>query len=197
MILLLDNYDSFTWNLYDYLAQSGRQIEVVRNDSITVADIQRKQPEALVISPGPKTPPEAGITMQVIDQLHSSIPMLGICLGYQALGMYFGARLVRSTEPVHGKTSLIEIQPDPIFNGMDSPLQAMRYHSLNITEIPAHTLEIIAFTAAREPMAIKHRHLPLYGFLFHPESILTLHGKQLILNWVQQLPTGGSGQGRN
>lgn len=190
MIILLDNYDSFTWNLYDYLAQSGKEVEVIRNNAITTTDLQKKQPEAIVISPGPKTPLEAGITMEVIDRMHTTIPILGVCLGYQALGIYFGAQLVRSGEPMHGKTSLINIQPDPIFSGIHSPMQVMRYHSLNIAQIPEDVLEVIALTNANEPMAIRHKHLHLYGFLFHPESILTLHGKQLIHNWVQLLPTG-------
>lgn len=187
MIILLDNYDSFTWNLYDYLAQTGKEIEVFRNNTITTTEVQKKKPEAIVISPGPKTPLEAGITMEVIDKLHTSVPILGICLGYQALGMYFGAQLVRAREPMHGKTSLIDIQPDPIFTGIHSPMQVMRYHSLNIAQIPEDVLEVIAATNAKEPMAIRHRYRHVYGFLFHPESILTLHGKQLIFNWVKLL----------
>lgn len=165
MILLLDNYDSFTWNLYDYLAQTGKQVEVWRNDACTLQQIETLNPEAIVISPGPKTPMDAGITMQMIESFHHRIPMLGICLGYQALGIYFGASLVKSVVPMHGKTSLIQHNQDIIFSGIQSPMQVMRYHSLNIADISAMQLEVIAQTISGEPMAIKHCHFPLYGFL--------------------------------
>lgn len=188
MIILLDNYDSFTWNLYDYLAQTGKAVNVIRNDACTVEEIQQMHAEAIVISPGPKTPLHAGITMQVIASLHTTLPMLGICLGYQAIGMHFGARLVQASEPMHGKTSRITHNADPIFAGIDSPMQVMRYHSLNLSEIPDASIRILAHTSAGEPMAIKHRKFPLYGMLFHPESVLTTFGKQLLHNWVQLLP---------
>ncbi|MBK6729649.1 MAG: aminodeoxychorismate/anthranilate synthase component II [Bacteroidetes bacterium] len=188
MILLLDNYDSFTWNLYDYLAQTGKQVEVWRNDACTLQQIETLNPEAIVISPGPKTPMDAGITMQMIESFHHRIPMLGICLGYQALGIYFGASLVKSVVPMHGKTSLIQHNQDIIFSGIQSPMQVMRYHSLNIADISAMQLEVIAQTISGEPMAIKHCHFPLYGFLFHPESILTSAGKLLLHNWSEMLP---------
>ncbi|HAE14429.1 MAG: aminodeoxychorismate/anthranilate synthase component II [Chitinophagales bacterium] len=182
MILLLDNYDSFTWNLYDHLCQTGADVTIHRNDAITLNEIGALQPEAIVISPGPETPLQAGITMQVIDRFHASVPMLGVCLGYQAIGMYFGARLERSPVPVHGKTSMISHSGQDLFAGLPDTMQVMRYHSLNIADVPAQ-LEITAVTDRAEPMALRHRELPLWGVQFHPESILTPDGLTLLHNW--------------
>ncbi len=186
MILLIDNYDSFTWNLFDYLSQAGKNVQVVRNDAITIAQAASMQPEAIVLSPGPGTPPDAGITMDVIAHFHHRLPILGICLGYQALGMYFGAELVHSPVPVHGKTSTIRHNGSGLFKDIPNPTTVMRYHSLNIRTWP-DCLECTAFTATDEPMALQHRSLPLAGVQYHPESILTPYGLPMLRNWVASL----------
>jgi anthranilate synthase/aminodeoxychorismate synthase-like glutamine amidotransferase len=183
MIFLLDNYDSFTYNLYDYLSQLGEEIIVKRNDETTVSEIEKLFPQAIVISPGPKTPQDAGILMQVIHHFHNTIPLLGICLGYQAIGEYFGATLMHASVPVHGKTSaLIFNEENILFQNIPQKTQVMRYHSLNITNIP-HVVKITAQTESGEPMALQHISLPIVGMQFHPESILTTHGKQMLRNW--------------
>jgi len=187
MILLLDNYDSFTYNLYDYLSQLGAEVTVKRNDEISVEEIKTLSPQAIVISPGPKTPNDAGITLPTIHQFHQIIPFLGICLGYQALGQYFGAKLIHSALPFHGKTSKIYLEKDPIFENIPVETEVMRYHSLNIENIPS-SLKIIASTViGNEPMALKHHELPLYGLQFHPESILTTTGFTMLSNWFGTL----------
>lgn len=186
MILIIDNYDSFTWNLYDYLSQLGKKVEVRRNDAISIPEISALQAEAIVLSPGPETPNEAGITLSVIEAFHQRIPILGVCLGYQAIGMYFGAKLVRSISPMHGKTSYIHHQQKDLFTGLNNPMEVMRYHSLNISHIP-EDLEILASTDLQEPMAIKHKLWPVYGVQFHPESIGTRQGLPLLSNWLHLL----------
>ena len=186
MILLIDNYDSFTWNLFDYLSQVGKTVQVVRNDAITIPQIAALQPEAIVLSPGPGSPPDAGITMEVIAQFHRQLPLLGICLGYQALGMYFGAALVHSPVPVHSKTSTIRHQGTGLFQDIPNPTSVMRYHSLNIRSWP-DCLECTAVTETDEPMALRHRTLPLTGVQYHPESILTPYGLAMLRNWVATL----------
>jgi len=183
MLLLLDNYDSFTYNLYDYLYQLGIDCKVLRNDECTIADLEALPLKAIVISPGPGRPEDSGITMQVIEHFHAKLPILGICLGHQALGLYFGAKLVRGLEPVHGKTSPVTHNSDLVFEGILSPFPVMRYHSLVLEGLEGTPLDIIATTADSIPMAIKHRELPLYGFQFHPESILTPDGLKLLGNW--------------
>ncbi len=185
MLLLLDNYDSFTYNLYDYLLQLHSEVVVYRNDEISCAGIEKLNPQGIIISPGPKTPHEAGITMNMIAQFHNKIPMLGICLGHQALGMFFGAQLMQSDYPVHGKTSVIQHNNDALFQHINNPFEAMRYHSLYLTELAKTPLQIIATTNDNIPMAIKHETLPLYGLQFHPESILTPDGLTLLRNWMQ------------
>lgn len=184
MILLIDNYDSFTYNISDYLAQLGSEIIVKRNDAISVEEIKILSPRAIVLSPGPKKPVDAGITMQLIDAFHQSIPILGICLGYQAIGEYFGCRLTKSPIPYHGKTSQIFHDGKEIFEGIRQPATVMRYHSLNLEGITQDIL-ITASTASGEPMALKHRHLPLTGLQFHPESILTQDGMRMLQNWYR------------
>ncbi len=184
MILLIDNFDSFTFNLYDYLKQSGADVMVKRNNEITIQQISQLSPSAIVISPGPGKPEDAGITMNIIDQFQQKIPILGICLGYQAIGVYYGAELIKSPVPVHGKTSEIIHDNDDVFKNIPQQTEVMRYHSLNITNIPP-CINLIAKTFIHnEPMALKHVTLPLYGFQFHPESILTTHGKQILNNWL-------------
>ncbi len=187
-ILLLDNYDSFTYNLYDYLSQCGADVLVKRNDAISVNEVKSLPIKAIVISPGPKRPEDAGISMDVIHHFHATLPILGVCLGYQALGAYFGASVVRSPLPQHGKTSQIEHNALGLFKNIPSPTPVMRYHSLNIAEIPA-ILNITATTSQTlEPMALQHKNLPLCGVQFHPESIQTPCGMQLLTNWLDSLP---------
>jgi anthranilate synthase/aminodeoxychorismate synthase-like glutamine amidotransferase len=188
MILLLDNYDSFTWNLYDYLAQCGAEVKVHRNDAISVSDIKAMQPQGIVISPGPETPSTAGITMELIAACATTFPMLGVCLGYQAIGMHFGAELVASPVPMHGKTSRIVHNGSGLFEGIKSPMEVMRYHSLQLRNFP-NELELLAETENGEPMAIRHQNLPLFGVQFHPESILTTEGIHLLQNWWNSLQT--------
>jgi len=183
-ILLLDNYDSFTYNVYDYLSQCGAEVLVKRNDAISIAGISNLNTAGIVISPGPKRPEDAGITMDLIHHFHTRLPILGICLGYQAIGAYFGATVARSPVPFHGKTSVIEHNLQGLFANIPSPTEVMRYHSLNISDMPT-CLNITASTQkTNEPMALRHVDLPLTGVQFHPESILTPCGKQLLANWL-------------
>lgn len=183
MLLLLDNYDSFTYNLYDYLCRLGINCQVLRNDECTLAQLEALPLQAIVVSPGPGRPEDSGITMQVIQHFHNRLPILGICLGHQALGLFFGATLLRGAAPVHGKTALIKHNNDTIFTGLPNPLQVMRYHSLILANIEHTPLEVIAATTDGVPMAIKHPELPLYGLQFHPESVLTPDGLALLSNW--------------
>lgn len=183
-ILLIDNYDSFTYNLYDYVLRLGASCEVFRNDEISLSATQRKNFDALLISPGPKRPAEAGITMELIDFYHDKYPIFGVCLGHQALGEYFGASLVKAKLPMHGKTSLIRHQQKSIFENLPLVFSVMRYHSLLLENLP-DSLEILADTEGGELMAMQHRDLPLVGVQFHPESILTAHGLALMANWLK------------
>lgn len=184
MILLIDNYDSFTGNLLHLIQMSGRPCRLIRNDECTVDELQTEEYQAIILSPGPKRPSDAGITMEVIRRLHKHTPILGICLGHQAIGEYFGARLVRADKPMHGKTSEIFYSAHPVFAGLPSSFSAMRYHSLVLTDIP-DTLQVIGRTASGECMAIAHQHYPLLGLQFHPESILTPLGPKIIENWLR------------
>ncbi len=183
-ILLLDNYDSFTYNLYDYLLRCGAVVRVVRNDEITLKELAGLEFDALVLSPGPKRPSDAGILMDTIAHFYNKIPMLGVCLGHQALGEFFGAKLIHALLPMHGKTSNIQHTNTPLFDAIPNPMQVMRYHSLTLTQIP-DCLCITGQTAAGEVMAMQHRALPLYGVQFHPESVGTPDGIQLIANWLK------------
>lgn len=185
-ILLIDNYDSFTYNLYDYVLRLGASCEVFRNNKISLLEIKQKVFDAILISPGPKRPTEAGITMEVIDFYHDKYPILGVCLGHQALGEYFGASLVKATLPMHGKTSLIRHCQKSIFKGLPLSFSVMRYHSLLLENLP-DSLEILADTEGGELMAMQHRDLPLVGVQFHPESILTEHGLPLMSNWLESI----------
>jgi anthranilate synthase/aminodeoxychorismate synthase-like glutamine amidotransferase len=185
MILLIDNYDSFVYNLARYLAELGCDTEVVRNDALTVADVDRLAPEAIVISPGPCTPSEAGISVELIRELGPRIPILGVCLGHQALAAALGGRIVRAPEPVHGRTSLVQHQGERLFAGLANPLRAMRYHSLIVDKetLPAE-LRVVARTADGIPMALEHATWPSFGVQFHPESILTESGHRLLANFL-------------
>lgn len=182
MILLIDNYDSFTFNLYQYLGELGEQIVVKRNDSLTVEDIIELSPKAIVISPGPGRPEQAGICIEVIQQLHRKIPILGICLGHQAIGHAFGATVSKAKKIMHGKISKVSHEKTELFKEFEVPLEVMRYHSLVIEKgtLP-NTLQVLATSIDDgEIMAIKHKEAPLYGFQFHPESVGTQSGKKLI-----------------
>jgi anthranilate synthase/aminodeoxychorismate synthase-like glutamine amidotransferase len=184
-LLLIDNYDSFTYNLLDYFEQLGADCHVIRNDEAPVQSLSPSDYGALVISPGPKSPREAGITMELIDRWHQLVPILGICLGHQALGLYFGATLVRAQRPVHGKTSQATHSGHPVFSGLPSTLEVMRYHSLILEANDHMAMKTIAEGEGGEIMAIAHEHLPLIGLQFHPESVLTVHGLAILRNWLR------------
>ncbi|MCM3030802.1 MULTISPECIES: aminodeoxychorismate/anthranilate synthase component II [unclassified Niallia] len=193
MILLIDNYDSFTYNLYQYLGELGEEVKVVRNDELTVEDIQKLNPASIVLSPGPGRPENAGIMIEVIQKLHQQFPILGICLGHQGIGSAFGAKVVRAENIMHGKTSyLADVNNDPLFAGLISPIEVMRYHSLVIQKdtLPRN-FEVLAVSHDdQEIMAIKHKHYPVYGFQFHPESVGTDTGKQLLANFITETRKG-------
>jgi anthranilate synthase component II len=185
-ILLLDNYDSFTYNLFQYLSELGATVEVARNDEIEVEEIRERAPDKIVISPGPCTPAEAGISIPLIRELGVEIPILGVCLGHQAIGAAFGGRVIRAPEPVHGKLSSIRHQGLGVFQDLPSPFEATRYHSLIVERdsLPA-SLEITAETEDGLIMGLRHRELPIEGIQFHPESYTTEHGKQLLRNFLE------------
>jgi len=190
MILVLDNYDSFTYNLVQYLGELGAQVEVVRNDATTIDAIEQSRPERIVISPGPGRPEDAGLTMEVIRRLGAKTPILGVCLGHQAIGAVFGGSVVRAPVPMHGKTSTIEHDGRGVFHGVPSPFVASRYHSLVVAEegLPA-SLEISAKTKEDGIiMGLRHREFPVHGVQFHPESILTGEGHHLLRNFLEDRP---------
>jgi anthranilate synthase component II len=187
MILVIDNYDSFTYNLVQYLGELGAEVTVRRNDEIPASDIAIMRPSAIVLSPGPKTPAEAGITLEVIRTYGPSIPILGVCLGQQAIGAAYGGRVVRANRLMHGKTSEIQHTGTGLFAGLPNPLRVMRYHSLTVDRetLPAE-LEITAWSDEdnTEVHAMQHRTHPVYGVQFHPESVMTDAGKQLLSNFL-------------
>jgi anthranilate synthase component 2 len=184
-ILIIDNYDSFTFNLVQYLGELGAQVEVVRNDAIDLPGIAAKRVAGLVLSPGPGTPDEAGVTLAAIRAFAGRIPILGICLGHQAIGQAFGARVVRNRRVIHGKASLVLHRGRGVFRGLPSPLAAGRYHSLVVEArgLPS-SLRVTAWTKEREIMGLAHRRWAVEGVQFHPESVLTEGGKQLLGNWL-------------
>jgi anthranilate synthase component 2 len=188
MLLLIDNYDSFTYNLAQYLGELGAEVRVVRNDRITVDEIEKLAPKKIVISPGPCTPNEAGISLEVISRLSGklpAIPILGVCLGHQAIGQAFGGKVVRAAKVMHGKTSKIFHDEAGLFRGLPNPIEATRYHSLVVEpESFPPSLKVTAKTWEEEIMALQHRELPVYGVQFHPESILTVEGKRLLGNFL-------------
>jgi anthranilate synthase/aminodeoxychorismate synthase-like glutamine amidotransferase len=184
MIILLDNYDSFTYTLQDYFAQLDEHCEVIRNDAKSLAEIIALNPTALILSPGPETPSKAGIMMELIKYFHDKIPILGVCLGHQGIGEFFGAKLVRAENIMHGRTSLIRHRPHPVFTGIPSPFEAMRYHSLILSNVESTALQIVAMTDEKEIMAIAHPVYKIFGIQFHPESILTPHGLSILRNWI-------------
>ncbi|WP_407272498.1 anthranilate synthase component II [Radiobacillus sp. PE A8.2] len=185
MILLIDNYDSFTYNLFQYVSELGKQVKVVRNDRLTIDDIRKLNPEAIILSPGPGTPQEAGICIDVVKQLGEEYPILGICLGHQAIGAAFGGEIVHAKQIKHGKTSMLKHKNDEIFNYLTQPLEVMRYHSLVIKKDNLPTELQVTATAMddNEIMAVKHNKLPIYGLQFHPESIGTGDGKTILKNF--------------
>ena len=185
MILLLDNYDSFTYNLKDYLEQIGQDVQVVRNDEQSVAQMLSGKPEGIVISPGPGRPENAGHCMDLLDEVKGSIPILGICLGMQAIGLLYGAKLIRSAYPMHGKVSRIQTQDHPLFDGMPDQIEVCRYHSLVLDEIYQTELNVLAQTEVGEIMALEHKEDGMTGLQFHPEAILTQFGLEMLANWAK------------
>ena len=185
MVLVIDNYDSFTYNLVQYLGELGQELRVVRNDAMTVDQIAALKPERIVISPGPCTPKEAGISVDTIKRLAGNIPILGVCLGHQSIGEAFGGEVVRAERLMHGKTSMIRHDQRTIFRNLPNPFEATRYHSLIVRrETLPSCLEISAETAEGEIMGLRHRTLRVEGVQFHPESILTRPGKELLRNFL-------------
>jgi anthranilate synthase/aminodeoxychorismate synthase-like glutamine amidotransferase len=189
MIFVLDNYDSFTYNLVQYIGEMGEEIVVRRNDQVTIAEIEALSPAKILISPGPCTPQDAGISIELINHFAGKVPLLGVCLGHQAIGAAFGGEVIRAKNLMHGKTSMVQHDGRTIFQNVPSPMQATRYHSLVVNEnnLPDE-LEVSASThdadGNRVIMGLRHKRLPVEGVQFHPESILTEHGKQLVKNFL-------------
>jgi len=187
MLLMIDNYDSFTYNLVQYLAEIGQEVKVVRNDKISIEEINKLNPQYIVISPGPCTPNEAGISLELIEAFKGKIPILGVCLGHQSIGQAFGGKIIHAQTIMHGKTSKISHNNKGVFRGIKNPFIATRYHSLVIEK---HTLpncfDITAWTDDNEIMGIKHKELAIEGVQFHPESILSEHGHDLLKNFLDQ-----------
>ena len=187
-IVLVDNYDSFTWNLVQYLGELGADVRVFRNDAIDVAGIRRLRPRALVISPGPCTPDEAGVSLEAIQTLAGTLPILGVCLGHQAIGQAFGGKVIRNDRIVHGKASPVLHRGDGIYAGLPSPFEAGRYQSLVVerASLP-RALAVTSWTREGEIMGLRHRRLDVEGVQFHPESVLTGQGKALLGNWLDRV----------
>ncbi len=185
MILMIDNYDSFTYNLVQYLSELGQKVVVYRNDKINIEQIKRLRPSHIVISPGPGRPEEAGISEDVIKEFGPKIPLLGVCLGHQAIGEVFGGKVIRADKLMHGKTSQIYHNNSPIFKGLSNPFEATRYHSLIVEKksLP-DSLQITAWTKDKEIMGLAHKKFSIWGVQFHPESILTREGKKLLENFI-------------
>ena len=185
MILLIDNYDSFTYNLYQYMSELGAEVQVARNDAINLRDIQAMWPEKIVISPGPCTPREAGVSNDIIRRFGPTTPVLGVCLGHQCIGDAYGATVGRAGEIKHGKTSLVHHDGNGLFKGLPNPLEVIRYHSLAIyRETLPPELEVTAWTDNGVVMGVRHKMFPVEGVQFHPESIMTQAGKELLKNWL-------------
>ena len=185
MILVVDNYDSFTWNLVHYLAELGAETHVVRNDALTAAEAWALKPEAVLLSPGPCTPNEAGVCLTILDTAPLDMPIFGVCLGHQAMGQAFGGEVIRAKALMHGKTSPIEHDGRSVFKGLPSPFTATRYHSLAVRrDTLPDVLDITGWTADGEIMGLAHRTRPIHGVQFHPESIATEHGHDLLANFL-------------
>jgi anthranilate synthase component 2 len=186
MILVIDNYDSFTYNLVQYLGELGAEMRVVRNDAVSVDEVAAMRPERIVISPGPGTPDDAGMSLDVIRRFGASTPILGVCLGHQSIGQAYGATVTRARTQMHGKTSAIRHENAGVFAGLSNPFTATRYHSLVVLkETVTPDLEVTAWSEDGEIMGLRHRHHPVEGVQFHPESILTVEGKRLLANFLK------------
>ena len=185
MLIIIDNYDSFTYNLVQYFGELGAEMEIYRNDEIDIAGIRQRGPSRICVSPGPKSPAEAGVSCEVIREFGAELPVFGVCLGHQSIGAVYGAEVVRAPRLMHGKTSPIEHDGKGVFQGIESPFTATRYHSLLIepTSVP-DCLEVCAWTAEGEIMGVRHREHNVHGVQFHPESILTAEGKRLLNNFL-------------
>ena len=193
MILVIDNYDSFTYNLVQYLGELGADVVVKRNDAVSVDEVREMAPTGILISPGPGRPEDAGVSLQLIAELGSEIPILGVCLGHQSIAQHFGAAIVRADRLMHGRTSPIMHEGAGVFANLPSPLTATRYHSLIVDRdtVPSE-LQVTASTAEGEIMGLRHATLPIEGVQFHPESFLTEHGHALIGNWLASVEAGGA-----
>jgi anthranilate synthase/aminodeoxychorismate synthase-like glutamine amidotransferase len=185
MIVIIDNYDSFTYNLVQYLGELNAELEVFRNDEISVEELQSLQPSHIVISPGPGDPQDAGISRQAIHQFAGQVPILGVCLGHQCIAEVYGGKVVRATRLMHGKTSKIYHTEAGIFAGLPNPFVAMRYHSLIVKKPLPPEIQVTAYTRSGEVMGLQHQRYPVYGVQFHPESILTESGKQILMNFLK------------
>lgn len=188
MVLLIDNYDSFVYNLYQYISELDKEVKVCRNDKISIPEIEALNPECIVLSPGPCTPDEAGISLELVRQLAGRFAMLGVCLGHQTIGQALGGKVIRAARLMHGKTSLVYHDRRGVYKGLPSPMPVARYHSLILeeTSLP-DCLMVTASTSRGEIMGVRHRHLPIEGLQFHPESILTVYGKKLLANYFINL----------
>lgn len=192
MLLMIDNYDSFTFNLVQYFGELGEDVKVIRNDDLSVSEIAALGPSSIVISPGPCTPNEAGVSLEVLEMLSAKVPILGVCLGHQSIGQAFGGKVVRAKQIMHGKTSMIHHNSVGVFRGLPSPFEATRYHSLVVEqESLPDCLEVTAWTnnpdnTRDEIMGLRHRELPVEGVQFHPESILTRHGHDMLRNFLER-----------
>ncbi len=187
MLLMIDNYDSFTYNLVQYFGELGEDVRVYRNDQITVTEIEQLKPDHIVVSPGPCTPNEAGVSVETIRTLGGKIPILGVCLGHQSIGQAYGGKIVRAKQLMHGKTSMIHHKNVGVFKGLPDPFEATRYHSLVIErETIPDALEITAWTDDGEIMGVRHKQLAVEGVQFHPESILTQYGHEMLANFLKQ-----------
>jgi anthranilate synthase/aminodeoxychorismate synthase-like glutamine amidotransferase len=188
MIFVIDNYDSFTYNLVQMLGELGAEVQVFRNDAISAAEVERLSPERIIISPGPGNPDNAGISKEVIRLSGANRPIFGVCLGHQCIAEVYGGKVSRAPRLMHGKTSQIHHYGDGLFAGVPSPFEATRYHSLIVEEPLPADLEVTAFTTANEVMALRHKHFPVFGVQFHPESILTVYGRQILRNFLSARP---------
>ena len=187
MLLMIDNYDSFTYNIVQYFGELGEEVRTVRNDEVTLRDIDKMQPDRICISPGPKAPVDAGVSVDVLKEFKGQLPILGVCLGHQAIGEAFGGRIVRAKQVMHGKTSLVAHTGEGVFKGLPSPFTVIRYHSLAIERATLpDCLEVTAWTDDGEIMGVRHKEYDIEGVQFHPESILSEHGHALLKNFLQR-----------
>ena len=184
MIVVIDNYDSFTYNLVQYLGELGQEIQVFRNDQVIVEEIRELSPDHIVISPGPGNPDDGGISLDVLREFGPTTPIFGVCLGHQCIGQAYGGKVVRAPRLMHGKVSAVYHNSDGVFSGVPSPFNATRYHSLIVEEPIPDDLEVTAFTSQGEVMGVRHKEYPTVGVQFHPESILTEHGKRILQNFL-------------